>query len=186
MQYNLVSCTAEALNRMQLYQYSLIDLALGLQCDDGHSLIPYKAITPEMQQLLRQYANQGGRLFVSGAYVASDMRSAEERQFLNHVLKCQQAGILRGGDERIDGLGMQFSFYHYLNEQHYAATQSDILAPAVDGAFNAMAYSNQTGAAVAYRGTDGRTFTMGFPFECIKDRTQRRSIMQGILHFLLQ
>ena len=186
MKYNVVSCASEALGRMALYQYALIDLALGLECDDGHSLIPYKAITAEMQQLLRQYAHQGGRLLVSGAYVGTDMRTAEEQQFLTNVLKCQHAGCMQQGDEHIDGLGQRFSFYHYLNEQHYAATKADILAPAADGAFNAMAYANQTGAAVAYQGQDGRTFTMGFPFECIKDRQQRRSIMQGILQFLLQ
>ena len=48
-----------------------------------------------------------------------------------------------------------------------------------------MVYANGTSAAVAYGGQDYRAFTMGFPFECITDKSMRQAIMQGILSYLL-
>jgi len=49
-----------------------------------------------------------------------------------------------------------------------------------------MKYADDFSASVAYSGTDYKAFTMGFPFECIKDEPKRNSIMRGILQFLLQ
>jgi hypothetical protein len=39
-------------------------------------------------------------------------------------------------------------------------------------------------AAVAYQGSDYRTFVMGFPFESIREETSRNVIMASILRFL--
>ena len=52
-------------------------------------------------------------------------------------------------------------------------------------AFGAMQYASGQLAAVAYKGSDFRTFTMAFPFECIKDAQKRQALMRGILHFLV-
>lgn len=48
-----------------------------------------------------------------------------------------------------------------------------------------MQYASGQLAAVAYKGADFRTFTMAFPFECIKDAQKRQALMRGILHFLV-
>ncbi len=83
----------------------------------------------------------------------------------------------------VSGLGKEFSYYHSLNAKHYAATHPEILKPIGSTAFCAMRYLTGTSAAVAYRSTSYRTFTMGFPLECISDEKTRYSIMQGILKF---
>jgi hypothetical protein len=49
-----------------------------------------------------------------------------------------------------------------------------------------MVYNNGTSAAVAYKGSQYRSFVMGFPIECIKQDHMRHSIMAGILNFLLE
>ena len=49
-----------------------------------------------------------------------------------------------------------------------------------------MKYGDNQSACVAYDGSDYRSFTMGFPFECIREEQRRESIMRGILNFLLQ
>ena len=190
-QYNIVSASAEAVEAgyMALANCHVVDLILGLECNDGHSLIPYKSFSPAMQQVLRLYTSRGGRLLVSGAYVGSDQTSGADVQFLRDVLKCQSVGIIRGGSGQVSGLGLQFDYFSRLNEQHYAATQADILMPtdaASPAAFPAMVYADQqTAAAVAYQGQDYRAFTMGFPFECIRDRQLQATLMRGILGFLL-
>ncbi len=185
--YNIISCSSEALSAMQLFKYDLIDLALGLERNDGHSLVPYKSFTPSMKNALSQYASQGGRLFVSGAYVGSDMMNDDnDKIFCSHVLKSNWVGQFRAPGETIKGLGTTFDFHHHLCEEHYSAIACDILMPADKQAFCAMAYADGTSAAVAYRDKKYRSFVMGFPFECIKDEGKRASIIKGIMAFLLK
>ena len=112
------------------------------------------------------------------------MQQPDEQAFLSEVLKVRLEGVNREASGTISGLGTTFDFHRLLNEQHYAATQSDLLMPSGEGAFPAMVYANQTSAAVAYNGSDYHAFTMGFPFECITDKNKRASIMRGIMNFL--
>jgi hypothetical protein len=183
---NILSCAKEAIADMPLYQYDVVDLLLGLERNDGHSLVFYKTFPTYLRQALSQYAAQGGRMLVSGAYVGSDMKTDEDRRFLNYVLKCEQAGVYRDMGETVKGLGTTMDIYHQLCEQHYAATSCDVLMPVDKSAFCSMLYPNGTSAAVAYRGNDYRSFVMGFPLECIKDAQKRTYVMKGLLDFLLK
>ena len=185
--FSLVSASAQAVESRQLplSRYAVVDLLLGLERNDGHSLVPYKSFSMPMQELLRSYAQGHGNLLVSGAYIGTDMTTPTERQFLADVLKVTYSGTYREPSGLVSGMGTSFSFYHQLNEQHYAATSADVLMPAVQGAFPTMAYANGTSAAVAYGGADYRAFTMGFPLECITDRQLQAAIMQGILNYLI-
>ena len=187
-QYSIVSCSAKALEsgEMKLRKYSCIDLLLGLQKQDFTQLRNFKAITPRMQQQLSNYLRQNGALLVSGSYVGSDMRSGSDLVFLQQSLRAVWGGSDQNGvDNSVSGLGTTFNFYRTLNEKHYFASSPDVLMPA-DGAFCAMRYSDGREAAVAYRGSDCRTFVMGFPFECITDSNTKGAIMRGIMSFLIR
>ena len=171
---------------MKLKKYSCIDLLLGLQKQDFTQLRNFKAITPRMQQQLSNYLRQNGALLVSGSYVGSDMRSGSDQVFMQQSLKAVWGGSDQNGvDNSVSGLGTTFNFYRTLNEKHYFASSPDVLMP-VDGAFCAMRYSDGREAAVAYRGSDCRTFVMGFPFECITDSKAKGAIMRGIMSFLIR
>ena len=82
-------------------------------------------------------------------------------------------------------MGTSFTFYREPNEQHYAAQHPDVLMPA-DGAITPLVYADGYSAAVAYSAAGHRSFTMGFPFECIKSEPVRAAIMQGILNYLIK
>ena len=192
--YNIVSASARAAERDDLHfkDYAAIDLLLGLERDDGHSLLRYKTFSPTMQLLLRDYTDHGGRLLVSGAYVGSDMTDRDETTFLADVLRTRCDGINRSQQPTIGGLGLSFDIFRQPSEQHYAAQRTDVLMPATpkgtaatQAPFPAMVYADGTSAAVAYPGTDYRTFVMGFPFECIRDSETRNKVMYGILKFIL-
>ena len=184
-EYSIASCSADAVDLMERPQYKAVDLILGLECNDGHSLVPYKSFTPNMQAWLASYIREGGRIMVSGSYVGSDMMAEDERLFLESVLKCRYGGKSKDATEAIEGMGTRFDFYRSPNEKHYAAQHPDILQPA-DGAIATMAYGDGYGAAVAYQGNDCRTFTMGFPFECIKQKQTQAYLMKGILNYLIK
>lgn len=184
--YNIASSSSMAVENgsVNLANYQVTDLILGLEQDDRHSLVPYKTFKAGMQNALRNFVKKGGNLLVSGAYVGSDMSDFGEKMFLSEILKTVQAGTHRNSGS-IRGMGTKFDFYNSLNERHYAAVQTDVLMPTVANAFPAMAYDMEgTSAAVAYNGQDYHAFTMGFPFECITNKTKRESIMKGILTFL--
>lgn len=185
--YNVVSCSKDAVlaGEVLLSDYDCIDLILGLEKNDGHSLRFYKTFTPEMQQILREYCVNHKALMVSGAYLGSDMPHEDERQFMNDVLKAEYLPLdFFEPTDTISGLGMEFNIYRHLNDKHYCVTKPESLFPA-EGAFCAMQYSDYNSASVAYKGQDYRSFTLAFPFECIVNRTDRRKIMTGILNFLM-
>ena len=184
--YNVISCSADALSTIEASACDAVDLILGLECNDGHSLVPYKTFTSDIQSWLSVFARQGGKgLLVSGAYTGSDMTSESERQFLADVLKCHYAGKDNSQSEAINGMGITMDFYRYLNEQHYAAQHPDILQ-AEEDAIVPLVYADNYGAAVAYKGADYSSFTMGFPFECIKSEDVQTAIMKGILSYLIK
>ena len=110
---------------------------------------------------------------------------SEEEKFVSQTLKCSFGGQYRGTSNSVEGLGTHINYYNTLNEDHYAATSADILMP-LPSAYAVMRYADGHDAAVAYKGSDYRSFTMGFPFECIQDPQQQGSIMRGILNYLLK
>ena len=181
--YNIVSCSSEALDAS--LHYDLIDLALGLERNDGHSVVPYKTFTPHLQEQLRLHVLQGGALLVSGAYVGTDMEEPDERQFLAQVLKCEHTGTNRDQSNVLSGMGTKFQFHRLLNEQHYAATATDILMPQGNDAFCMLTYNEGTSAGVAYGGKEYHALTLGVPFECIIDRQQRSVMMKAMIKYLI-
>jgi len=186
--YSIASCTSKAIEKgiATLTGYALVDLILGLERNDGYSLVEYKTFSDAMRRHLRTFTQQGGSLLVSGSYIGKDMRMQQEQLFLEDVLKCQYGG--RNADslqsDTIQGLGLTFTFHRQPCHQHYAAQHPDNLLP-LSPAFAAMKYGDNQSACVAYNGTDYRALTMGFPFECIRERREQEAIMRGLLKFLL-
>ena len=186
--YNIVSCSSEAFEtgKVKLGGIDCIDLVLGLEKDDGHSLLLYKAFSQDVQKRLRSFVRDHGSLLVSGSFVGSDMSTESEQRFLADVLKLHLNGSQQGNkDGRVQGLGMTFDTWRTLNETHYAATAPDVLSP-TSLASCVMKYSDGQSAAVAYSGRDYRCLTVGFPLECITDRRSRDAIMRGILNYLVK
>ena len=187
--YNVVGCSLEALdnNLVKLDHYNLVDIAFGLQRNDGHSLVVYKTFSETLQSKLRSYAKSGGRILVSGAYVGSDMTQPHERSFMSDVLKTTFTGTdTNAGNNMVDGLGLSFDIIRQINDRHFAATSVDRIA-AFDGrSFAAMRYQDGSTAGVAYDGTDYKSFVMGYPYECINNVRTRQQVMKGLLGFLLK
>ncbi len=186
--YNVLGSSVGAVEcgNVTLADYDCVDMAFGLQKDDGHSLVYYKTFTPALRGALKNYVGRGGRLVVSGAYVGTDMGSEAEKNYLASLLKCGAGGCNSvAADDGIDGLGQNFRIVRTVNKRHFAATAVDVLNPQPD-AFCAMKYADGTSAAVAYDGSDYKCITMGFPFECIADAAMRSRIMKGMLNFVLK
>jgi hypothetical protein len=182
---NILSCDREAVehNTVDICQYSMIDLILGLQRNDGYSMKPFPAFTTGIIEQLWRYYQHGGAMLASGAYIGQEMMTNSDQARLNDIMKCRYTGIDNYGTA-INGLGTSFDIYRKPNGQHYCASNTDILEPQ-PGAMSVMAYADGYSAAVAYADNRYRALTMGFPLECIQQSQQRTAIMNGIMNYLI-
>ena len=188
--YSFVSCSDEAVENgiVTLEDYPIVDYILGLEKEDPIAKAYYKTFSSPMQRLITSYCQSGGHLFVSGAYVGSDMSGTQgNREFTEKVLKYgYQNSLTDKSSGQINGLGRSITIPRLPNENSYAVTAPDCIVP-VAPAFPVFTYArgNQS-AGIAYKGADYRTFVLGFPFESIQSETDRASIMAGILGFFTQ
>ena len=170
-----------------LEDYPVVDYILGLEKEDPANKAYYKTFSSAMQRIMTSYCQAGGNLFVSGAYVGSDMSGTQgNREFTEKILKYGYQGSLTDkSSNQIKGLGRTITIPRLPNESSYAVPAADCIVP-VDTAFPVFTYApgNQS-AGIAYKG-NYRTFVLGFPFESIQSEADRATIMAGILGFFTQ
>lgn len=199
--YSFESCSRERFNTFAS-DISFVDLILGKQRQTklgSGKIYPlcFKTFTPEVQQLLTAYAQQGTSIFVSGAYVASDLwnnKLAKPQEvdlaFAKNILKYQWrnskaaiTGRLSTVRSPLNLTRTEYIYAHTLNPNTYIVEAPDAIEPACDSAYTVMRYpENNLSAAVAYRGTY-KTFVMGIPFESIMDSIKREKLMAEIIRF---
>jgi len=199
IKYNVVSTSMKAVEKglCNLSHYQCVDIALGLQRNDGHSLVNYKTFTPIAQKLIREYAHKNGRLIVSGAYVATDMRDSLDQVFLSDVFKASFNGAVKtdtllaairplaNDTDSIARDSVVALLYKSPNAIHYAPTKVDVLTP-LDGATTGYRYTGWWSASVAYVAGNRRSHIFGFPLECIKDSEDRRRIMAEAIDMMMK
>lgn len=184
--FNISSCVGSAMQFIKASHFRLIDIIFGAQRFDESSPSQYKTFTPQLRSILGEYASQGGNILVSGAFVGCDMQAEEERSFTSSVLKYAYSGSIPSDSipSQISGMNQNITIYENPNERNFWVRSTDVISPCGD-AFSAMVYmKGGQSAAVAYKGSDYRAISFGFPLECIMDEEARRSIIQSSVQFL--
>ena len=191
-------CVEEGL--IDLTAYAVIDLILGEQRETAgltsRDRPEFKTLSPRMQAQIRNYCARGGRLFVSGAYVASDLyRSTstcrEDSLFAREVLKIKWAaghasscGEFHSVHPEFRLTSRRYDFNTEFRPDIYRVEAPDSFNPADPAAATILRYSeNQFSAGVAYRGTHA-VVVLGFPFEAVMDQACRDILMHETLQFL--
>lgn len=200
--YSFVSCSNEAImdGLVKLTDYKYVDLILGKQrltkCGRGgvHSR-EFKTFPDKLQSAISDYCKNNGNLFISGAYVATDLWDngisvQSDKEFAMNVLKYKW----RTGQAAITGkvksvaspfaqLNGKYDFFSELNSESYAVESPDALEPADKDSYTVFRYSeNNLSAGVAYSG-DYKSCVLGFPFESLKTSSQREQLMKSVLDF---
>ncbi len=187
--YAVSTCSREVFERgdVDAKGYDLIDIVGGLERDAPHNLRPFKLFTPALRKRIEETTQRGTALFLSGAYLGSELTTPEEREFAARVLHYTHADTLdAGAGDVITGLGKQIPIHRTPCEEHYAAQHPEVIMPADAATFSAFAYDNKHSAGVAYSGQGAAVVCTAFPFECIKDREMQRVVMRAILRFLIK
>lgn len=185
---SFVSSSDEAVESgiQQLKNYDIVDYICGLEKEDNsYPGKSYKTFSPVMQQKITEFCSLGRGFMVSGSFIASDMQTQDEREFTSYILHYGLERNKRNDvNEFVIGLDNNISIQVEADKEIYQSLYSDRILPVGEG-FIPMIYSDNGGAAVAYKGSY-RTFSMSFPFEIIKSAEKRSQIMASIMNFLLE
>ena len=203
--YSFASVSLEAVERGELFltDYDIVDLILGKQKQTkmgalGTDKLEFKTFSSQLQKQIRQFCLAGGSLFVSGAYIATDLMDnplavtqSTDKKFLEDVLKLKwrvnraaKKGEVKGVVSPLSKDRSSYQFNQMLSSEIYAVESPDAIEPAHKDAFTIMRYSeNNLSAAVAYD-SDYKVVALGFPFETIYSSVQRDELMSNILRIL--
>ena len=152
------------------------------------------------RNVITNFQNAGGHLFVSGADIAWDLDrasgpSAADRAFLNNALHADLGAdannnsgsytVAPAGGTIFTGSGN--ATFDNGTKGIYWVQNPDALTPLGAGASAALSYVGGSGgtAAVQYDGSagGGKVVYFGFPFETITNATTRSTYMADILRF---
>lgn len=199
--YSYVSTSNESVmdSMVNLRDYKFVDLILGKQKQTcigrGIHATEFKTFPLKLQNAITDFCNQGGNIFISGAYVATDLWDngtslAEDKDFATKILKYKwrtgQAATEGGVKTVASPFGMfsgKYNYFNTLNSDSYVVESPDGIEPAQEDAFTQFRYSeNNLSAGVTYQGKY-KTCILGFPFESIKSNEERERLMNAVLTF---
>jgi Fibronectin type III domain len=185
-----------------LNNYKFVDLIYGEEKETGWQTpfadsvngTRFKVFPAKMKNAVTNYLTNGGNIFVSGAYVGSDMfigmhRDSSDIKFATDVLKYKIASdhaVVTNDvdvDNNIIPLSFKkFKFNNEYNKEMYRVEAPDGIGDA-NGSETFLRYSeNSYSAGVAYNNEYG-SVVLGFPFETIISQDSRNEIMNAILKY---
>ena len=202
--YSFTSCSSSAVEDsiVSLNSYSAVDLILGKQkqCkmgNGGYCPVMFKTFPEKLQQAITAYTMQGGNIFISGSYVATDLwcnpvspSPESDRDFARNVLhytwrnnRAARTGLVKTVDSPAKEFAGDYRYNNTLNAESYIVESPDGIEPADKQGYTIMRYTeNNLSAAVAWSGKYSAV-TLGFPFESIKSETSRDKLMSQVLKF---
>lgn len=198
--YSYVSVSDEVFGQKSysLAGFDAIDVILGEEKTTPAYLDPnrdsFKIYTPAFMNKLTEATSGGLSVFVSGAYVGSDIHFTNDsvaEKFASEVLHFRwrsDHAVNKGLIYPVDNVASYFSstleFNTDYDEKYYTVEAPDALIPEGEGALTAFRYQqNNSGAGIIYEG-EYKAVVMGFPFESIKSELERDVLMKQILLFL--
>ncbi len=202
--YSFISSGRDAVvnGQVDMSRYQLVDLVLGKQKQTnigrGYFVPDFKTFSKDFQSKITNYCRQGGNIFVSGAYVGSDLWSSdnpqqEDMDFASHVLKYKYRAGRASTTGNVSSVASPFGlykgeleFYDKPNSDSYGVESPDAIEPAGENSYSIYKYpGNNLSAGIASK-TNYKTCVLGFPFETIEEENQRNDLMKGILSFMFR
>lgn len=200
--YSFASTSNEAVEHkaIDLNDYKYIDLILGKQRQSkmgrgGVVATEFKTFNKPMQEAIAAYCQSGGNIFVSGAFVGSDLwdnpeTTQDDKDFATNVLKYKwrvgqaaTTGQVKSVASPYAGFSGNFDYYNTLNSDCYVVESPDGIVPADELARTVFRYcENNISAGIAYKGAYS-TCVIGVPFEAIRISAERDKLMDTVLRF---
>ena len=198
--YSFVSTSDEAVmdGTIDITNYKYLDLILGeeKEVSGPKSSVKreFRAFPKALQYEITKFCQTGGNLFISGAYVGSDLfdnaNDTLDIKFGQEVLKYNfrtDHAVKTGGVFSIASdffpVDQTFEFNTNFRSDLYKVESPDAIEAFGPGSKTILRYlENNTSAAVAHTG-EANIIIFGFPFETIVTEKSRDEIMLAILNF---
>ncbi len=195
--YSVISASNEAVesNEFKLDPNTIVDFLTGEEktcyLPGNDSTKHYEVFTPNMLDAVKNFLNNGGKIFLSGANIGTDSRLNQEENVTQDVLKykwrtnhASRTGKFHFTDNSFADRNDQYQFNTGYNPKIYTVESPDAIEPANAESKTLIRYNeNNMSAGVIYQGKY-KVVALGFPFETILGENQRDSIMAKILDFL--
>ncbi|MDE7407589.1 MAG: xanthan lyase, partial [Muribaculaceae bacterium] len=197
-----ISSSVSAFTADTLTRHAIVDMIFGKQkrVAMGRDSIgnDYAVFTPQLRHRLRQLAESGTGIIVSGSYIGSDAwrdknASADERDFAEHTLgyrwrSSRSTAIGKAHEVKsavpVFGTG-KLSFAMHLNSSIYSVESPDAIMAADSCSSVILRYDeNNYPAGIAYRGSEHRAIALGFPIETIESDADRHRFIRQALEFI--
>ncbi len=202
--YSFVSTSAKALENgtAEVGDCKLIDIIMGKQKEipTGRGAKPsrFKAFTPGLMNAITGLTRNGASVLMTGAFVGSDIwdkenPSGSEKNFAQNVMGytwVDGRATLMGEAYSVptalkmsDGM-TSLTFHNTLNSDFYAVESPDAIKASDSKGATILRYKeNNIPAGIASSRSGYKTVVVGFPFETIKNESERNEFMQRVLNF---
>jgi hypothetical protein len=174
--YSYISANAYAIDT--IVGYDAVDLIMGKQKTTILGTdTSFQCFTPKLQTILSAYLIANGRLLLSGAHAASDMKTDVEKKFIKKYLHCTYRcdHASKNGSVRVNNRQLEAGTYLFNispNDERIHTENPECILPANGGVGVATYGDTNMNAAVAYNGTEegkGKTLYWAFMLESSKD-----------------
>ena len=196
--YSFCSVSDEfILNGDVLTKYKMVDFIFGEEKKTSapkyKDKIDFEVFPSWMRDLISSYLFGGGKLFLSGAYIGTDLYSNPDSsgiRFANDVLKFKlktghavKTGNVFSVSNSFLPIKNTFQFNTVFNDSIYKVEAPDELGE-INGSEELLRYSeNNFSSAVGYQDRY-RVVVFGFPFETILGEKHRTLVMKSVLNYL--
>ncbi|MFO7526454.1 MAG: fibronectin type III domain-containing protein [Ignavibacteriaceae bacterium] len=184
--------------KTNLNNYRFVDIIFGEQkktpMPKYRNHKKFEVFSDGIQSKIKEYLNSGGKIFLSGAYIASDPYDADDDsssiKFVNDVLKYKlrtghaaKTGTLYPIKDNFISDETFIQFNTAFNDSIYKVEAPDAIA-GINGGEILLGYSeNNFSAGVGYKGNYA-VVAFGFPFETVLYEEQRNLLMNSVIKYL--
>ena len=168
-----ISYVSSSINAIEsLEPYTLVDIIMGKE--KGEKTDTIGCIPMHLRHAIEAYTAQGGKLLLSGSYIASDMRHTCDTAFTHNVLhyryKTEKASTCGRINFQYNILPTkQYEYYTKPNPQVIECEWPDGIEPMAGGVRIARYDDTYVNAGVAYQDDKNRMIILPFMLESVKD-----------------
>ena len=168
-----ISYVSTSINAIEsLEPYTLVDIIMGKE--KGEKTDTIGCIPMHLRHAIEAYTAQGGKLLLSGSYIASDMRHTCDTAFTHNVLhyryKTEKASTCGRINFQYNILPTkQYEYYTKPNPQVIECEWPDGIEPMTGGVRIARYDDTYVNAGVAYQDDKNRMIILPFMLESVKD-----------------
>ena len=198
--YSYVSTSEECIESeyINMQDYQIVDMIFGEEKATRFSAkndsVIFEAFTDSLKSKITQYCQKGGNLFISGAYIGSELfkspkDTSANTKFGRNILKYNfvtNHASASGRFYMLENSDKNYIYSHSFNDKIYKVEAPDAIIPSKGSKAKTFLRfrDNEFGAGIKYIGQDYNLVMMTIPFEAILNQSNRDELMKNIINTL--